>query len=73
MKKLEAWLSEALDELSEYFAHRKGLLPLIGAGLVLVNLVMEIVLPNAYLTEIGLFLHFGIIIALFGLVLARAL
>lgn len=73
MKKLEAWLSTALDELSEYFAHRKGLLPLIGAGLVLVNLVLEIVLPNAYLTEIGLFLHLGIIIALFGLVLARAL
>lgn len=73
MKKLEAWLSTALDELSEYFAHRKGLLPLIGAGLVLVNLALEIVLPNAYLTEIGLFLHLGIIIALFGLVLARAL
>jgi len=73
MKKLEAWLSEALDELSEYFAHRKGLLPLIGAGLVLINLLMKIVLPNAYLTEIGLFLHLGIIIALFGLVLARAL
>ena len=73
MKKLESRLSALLDELSEYFAHRKGLLPLIGAGLVLVNLLMEIILPNAYLTEIGLFLHLGIIIALFGLVLARAL
>jgi len=73
MKKLESWLSSLLDELSEYFAHRKGLLPLIGAGMVLINLLMEIVIPNAYLTEIGLFLHLGIILALFGLVLARAL
>lgn len=73
MKNLEESLSKLLDDMSEYFASRKGLLPLVGAGLVLVNLIMEIVFPAAYLTEIGLFLHLGIIVAVFGLVQARAL
>jgi hypothetical protein len=73
MKKLETALSTLLDNMSEYFAARKGLLPLLGALLVLMNLLMEIIFPAAYLTEIGLFLHLGIILAVFGLVLARAL
>lgn len=73
MKKLETALSKLLDNMSEYFAARKGLLPLLGALLVLLNLLMEIIFPAAYLTEIGLFLHLGIIVAVFGLVLARAL
>ena len=73
MKKLETSLSAWLDNLSEYFAHRKGLLPLVGAGLVMVNLLLEIIFPHAYLTQIDLFLHLGIVVALFGLVLARAL
>ena len=73
MKKLEASLSALLDNLSEYFTHRKGLLPLVGAGLVLLNLLLKILWPTAYVSEIGLFLHLGVIIAVFGLVLARAL
>ena len=73
MKKFETSLSKLLDNLSEYLAARKGLLPLLGALLVLLNLLLEIIFPAAYLTEIGLFLHLGIIVAVFGLVLARAL
>ena len=73
MNNLEEALSKLLDNLSEYFAARKGLLPLVGTALVFVNLLMEIIFPASFLTEIGLFLHLGIIIAIFGLVLARAL
>ncbi len=73
MKSIGQFLSRVLDSLSEYLADRKGLLPLIGAALVLINLVLEIFLPEARITSIDLLLHLGVILAVFGLVLARAL
>ena len=70
---MEEFFSKLLDDLSNYLAERKGLLPLLGAGLVLVNLLMELVFPGWWITRVDLFLHLGVIIALFGLALARAL
>jgi hypothetical protein len=68
------WLSKFLDQASPFLAHRKGLLPLIGIGFVLLNLVLVLVLPpTSFLVTSNLFLHIGIIIALFGLMLAWAL
>ncbi len=66
-------MSKLFDFLSEYLAHRKGLLPLIGIVLVFLNLVLQFVLPPGWLTSSNLFLHLGIIIAIFGLMLAWAL
>ena len=42
-------ISELLDVLSNYIAHRKGLLPLIGLLLVVFNLILNIIpfFPNA--------------------------
>ncbi len=67
-------MSKLLDLLSEFLAHRKGLLPLIGIGLILLNLVLQFLLPtgNILLTS-NLFLHIGLVVALFGLMLAWAL
>jgi hypothetical protein len=67
-------MSKLLDILSEYFAHRKGLLPLIGLILIAVNLILQFIFP-AYLWFIStnLLLHIGLLIAIFGLMLARAL
>ncbi len=67
-------MSKLLDLLSEFLAHRKGLLPLIGIGLILLNLLLQFLLPagNVLLTT-NLFLHIGLVIALFGLLLAWAL
>lgn len=67
-------MSKLLDLLSEFLAHRKGLLPLIGIGLILLNLLLQFLLPtgNILLTT-NLFLHIGLVIALFGLLLAWAL
>jgi len=73
MKKPIGFLSSILDKLSEYLAVRKGLLPLIGTALIVLNLLFELLLPEAYITRIDLFLHLGLILAIFGLVLARAL
>jgi hypothetical protein len=66
-------MSNLLDRLSEYLAHRKGLLPLIGIFLILVNLILQFVLQPFWLTTSNLLLHIGIIIAIFGLMLAWAL
>ncbi len=67
-------MSKLLDLLSEFLAHRKGLLPLIGIGLILLNLLLQFLLPagNVLLTT-NLFLHIGLVIAIFGLLLAWAL
>lgn len=67
-------MSKLLDFLSEFLAHRKGLLPLIGIGLIVLNLVLQFILPiGSLLTTSNLFLHLGLIVALLGLMLAWAL
>jgi len=66
-------MSKFLDFLSEYLAHRKGLLPIIGLGFVILNLVLQFVIAENILASSNLFLHIGVIIAIFGLMLAWAL
>jgi hypothetical protein len=64
--------SKFLDRTSEYLAHRKGLLPLIGVLFVLANMVIRLALPG-WLAETDLFLHVGIILAVLGFMFAWAL
>jgi hypothetical protein len=66
--------SRLIDKASDYFAHRKGLLPLIGILLVIINYILPFIfgLDNV-ITGSNLFLHLGVIIAVFGLMLAWAL
>jgi len=66
-------ISKLLDKLSEYLAHRKGLLPIIGLILIVANLVLQFALPGNLLTVSNLLLHIGLIVAIFGLMLAWAL
>ena len=68
------WLSRLVDIASNYFAHRKGLLPLLGILLVMINFVLPFIfgLDNV-VTGSNLFLHLGVIIAIFGMMLAWAL
>lgn len=67
-------MSKLLDFLSEYLAHRKGLLPLIGIVLILLNLALQFLLPAGHsLASSNLFLHVGLVAAILGLMLARAL
>jgi hypothetical protein len=63
-----------VDNASNYFARRKGLLPLLGILLVTINFILPFIfgLDNV-ITGSNLFLHLGIIVAIFGLMLARAL
>lgn len=66
-------MSKLLDRLSEYLARRKGLLPIIGIVLILINLVLQFLLPPGWLVSTNLLLHVGLVIAIFGLMLAWAL
>ena len=67
-------ISNILDWLSNYLAHRKGLLPLIGIFLVLLNFIIQFFFPfGHWLTASNLMLHLGVVIAIFGMMLAWAL
>ena len=61
-----------LDWFSNTFAHRKGLLPIIGIVLILTNLAISI-FTQGWLSETNLFLHLGLVVAIFGFMLAWAL
>ena len=66
-------MSKLFDRLSEFLSRRKGLLPLIGLVLVLLNLLLQFLLPPGWLTSSNLLLHVGIIVAILGLMIAWAL
>ncbi len=66
-------LSTSLDKLSEYLAPRKGLIPMLGMALIFINLLLQFIFPGSWLATTNLFLHFGLLIAIFGLMLAWAL
>lgn len=67
------WLSKLVDNASNYFAHRKGLLPMIGIVLVIVNFILPFIFGLNIVTGSNLFLHLGVIVAIFGFMLAWAL
>lgn len=67
-------ISRLLDWLSNFLAHRKGLLPLLGIVLVIFNLILQFLFPiGHWLPSSNLFLHLGVIVAIFGMMLAWAL
>ncbi len=65
-------ISKFLDRASNFFAHRKGLLPVIVFFLVVLNLLIRLLLPG-WLADTDLFLHLGIILTIIGMLLAWAL
>jgi len=69
---MRARISRMLDQMSEFFAHRKGLLPMIGVLLVVANFAVQFTSPG-WLASSNLLLHLGVIIAILGILLAWAL
>ncbi|MBK9927043.1 MAG: hypothetical protein IPP66_17365 [Anaerolineales bacterium] len=67
------WFSKLVDDASNFFAHRKGLLPMIGIVLIIVNFVLPFIFGLNVITGSNLFLHLGVIVAIFGFMLAWAL
>ena len=66
-------LNRVLDAASEFFAHRKGLLTSIGILLVVINAVLQFIPGGGMFVEANILLHLGVIIAVFGVMLAWAL
>jgi len=66
-------MSKFLDRMSEFLAHRKGLLPIVGLLLILINLLIQFIFPGSFLATTNLSLHIGLIVAIFGLMLSWAL
>jgi hypothetical protein len=66
-------MSRLIDRASDYFAHRKGLLPLIGMVLIVINYFLPFLFGLNWVTGSNLLLHLGVLIAIFGMMLAWAL
>jgi len=64
-------LNRFLDTASEFLAHRKGLIPLVGMGLVVLNYVLQFI--PGWVGETNLFLHLGVLVITIGIMLAWAL
>jgi hypothetical protein len=69
---MSRFLSRLLDQASEYFAHRKGLLPIIGLTFVFLNYITQF-LPLGWFAQSNLLLHLGIILTIIGVLLAWSL
>ena len=66
-------ISHSIDQLSEFLASRKGLLPILGILLILCNAVLQFIPGVGWLAQTNLMLHLGIVLALLGFMLAWAL
>lgn len=65
-------MNKLLDKLGEILSKYPGLLPLIGLGLIILNLVLQI-FPGNFIVDSNLFLHIGLITAIIGLLMIRPL
>ncbi|PWH19462.1 MAG: hypothetical protein DDG59_03070 [Anaerolineae bacterium] len=67
-------LNHLLDRLANFFAHRKGLLPLMGLVLILINGILQFTpMGDFAIVEKNFFLHIGLILAILGFLLAWSL
>jgi hypothetical protein len=66
-------LNKFLDQVSEFLAQRKGLLPLVGILLIIIDGVLQFIPGLGWFADSGLLLRAGVIIAIMGFLLAWAL
>ena len=68
-----AQFSRLLDNMSEFLAARKGLLPVLGILLIIINGVLQFIPGAGWLATTNLLLHIGVVLAITGIMLAWAL
>ena len=66
-------ISSFIDKLSDFLAHRKGLLPMLAILFVIANWVLQLFPGVGWIADTNLFLHVGIVLAIIGFMLAWAL
>ncbi len=70
---MKNFINRSLDWLANYFAHRKGLLPIIGLFLILINGVLQFLPFSSVIIETNVLLHIGLFLAILGFLLAWSL
>jgi hypothetical protein len=66
-------LNLLLDRMSDFLAHRKGLLPFLGLIMVLANGILQFLPVSGWIVQTNLLLHLGVILAILGILLGWAL
>ncbi len=66
-------LNKSLDWVSEFLAHRKGLLLIISILFVVLNFIFQIIPGMGWFARNNFFLHAGVILGLIGVMVAWAL
>lgn len=71
---MDDFINRFVDNAAEFLAKRPGLLPLIGLALVALNFLLQI-FPGSgtWIVDTNFFLHLGLVLAIFGLLLIRPL
>ncbi|MGD1995531.1 MAG: hypothetical protein PVH62_02045 [Anaerolineae bacterium] len=67
---------EWLKRASDFLARLPGLPTLVGIGLIILNLVLQLLPPwpiIGWMAQVNLLLHLGLVASLIGLLLIRAL
>ena len=62
--------NQLLDRLSDYLALRKGLLPMMGIALVIMNWVLQFIPSLGGFAGTNSLLHLGVILSIIGILLA---
>lgn len=65
-------MNDFLDRVSEFLSKYPGLLPMLGLGLIILNLVLQL-FPGSWFVDRNILLHIGLIVSLIGLLLIRPL
>lgn len=73
MSKLDEFLSNFLDQLSDLFGERPGLLPLIGLAFILLNWILQLFPQLGWFVTSNFLLHLGLMTSIIGILLIRAL
>ncbi len=67
---MSRFLNDLVEWLNDFLEKRPGFLPLLGAFLILINLLLQFVPgPGIWLTDSNLLLHLGLILGIVGLLL----
>jgi hypothetical protein len=70
---MDKFILNLLDKSADFMAEKPGFLPLLAVGFILINFLLQIVPGSGWVVDSNLFLHFGLIIAIIGLLIIRAL
>jgi hypothetical protein len=70
---MDKFILNLLDKSADFMAEKPGFLPLLAVGFILINFLLQIVPGSGWIVDSNLFLHFGLIIAIIGLLIIRAL